>query len=155
MWYQRPMVQEKGGLKRLERHSFTICHSYHHEVDRVLGVILVAKFHHLATQKTRGVEWLEQRVLLKEILQIPHILSEKRVLIVIYRTSVFACCQYPLGGFFFLKHFFSLSLTCSQNLAKSSCGWSPAHLLHKIEGKKKEKNWVRRLVSRRKECKQD
>ncbi len=52
----------EGGLKI---DPFTICHSYHHEADRVLvtiyiyiydtGVFFVAKFHHLATQnKGRG-----------------------------------------------------------------------------------------------------
>jgi hypothetical protein len=84
MWYQRPMVQEKRGSK--ERHPFTICHSYHHEADRVLGVFLGGKISSLGNPKHGALSNLRQRVLLKEILQIPHILSGKRVLIVVYRT---------------------------------------------------------------------
>jgi hypothetical protein len=40
----------------------------------------------------------------------------------------------------FLQTFFSPSyLTCSQNLANSSCGWLPGWLHHKIGRKKREK----------------
>jgi hypothetical protein len=40
----------------------------------------------------------------------------------------------------------STFLLCSQNLAKSSCGRSPGHLLHKIEGEKKKKKKKKTLV---------